>query len=363
MRINVVDIIKGIAIIMIVNVHLISGQFFSLGSTFHVVAFFFASGIIHGISEKWNSIPVRTFVKQKATRLLYPYLTLSICYIIFHFLLNIARGDEIVNDVIITSSINTITFRGIGTLWFLPVMFGGEIIFYISKKCKIRDWISILTGMGVIFLSSFFNSKGICGIKWYGDNSLYGLLINTPLTILLSSAIASLFISIGFVFYKILPKSLWGSEISNKTMAIVTIICLISYFIDFLCLKYYSSDLHKLNIGDSVIFIICSLSGIIFVSSLSLIIERYTVYISSFLQFCGKNSLIIMTTHTEYYINSIAYLTVTIILSSLKLTFTNKLISGLSLCLIFIIEFGICYLVNHSYLKHLYIFPQRTSSK
>jgi len=55
MRLSVIDIIKGISIIMIVNVHLISGPYFSIGGTFHVIAFFFTAGLLHGVKEPWKN--------------------------------------------------------------------------------------------------------------------------------------------------------------------------------------------------------------------------------------------------------------------------------------------------------------------
>lgn len=360
MRINVIDIIKGIAIIMIVNVHLIGGPCFPIGSTFHVVSFFFVSGIVHGINEKWKYVPIRTFFKQKVLRLLFPYLTLSVCYIVCHILINIFRGDPIMNDVIVYSLINTFTFRGIGTLWFLPTLFLGELFFFISKSFHVHNWICVIIGLGAVLLSSLLNAKGICGVQWYGDHSLYGVLVNSPLSLLLASIIAYLFITLGYVGYKALPKGFLISDKPNRTMTLIVFVCLISFALDLFCLKYYCGDLHKLNIGNPFIFLLCSLSGILFVSSLSLIIERYTKYTSSVLEYCGRNSLIIMTTHTEYYINSLVHVALIGVFSLLGFSVGGGVLSVLSLFIILLVEIGICSLVNHSCLRYLYCFPKRS---
>ena len=82
MRSEIIDIIKGISIIMIVNVHLLSGQFFLIGSTYHVIAFFFVAGLVHGMKHQWDSKSITTFSKEKVRRLGYPYMTLSFCFII-----------------------------------------------------------------------------------------------------------------------------------------------------------------------------------------------------------------------------------------------------------------------------------------
>lgn len=358
MRLSLIDIIKGIAIIMIVNVHLLSGQFFFIGSTYHVIAFFYTAGIIHGLNEKWNVLSLGQFVRQKALRLIYPYITLSVCYIGFHVLLNVIRGETIYNDVINDSIFNTLTLRGVGTLWFLPILFISETIFFFLKKKKMNNAVVLIIGLVAVFLASYLNLKGICGLKWYGNNSLYGITFNTPLTLLLASSIACFFTEIGYIFYKYYLKSL-KSEGTHSTYTLLTIIiCIISFFIDFILIDKYAGDLHKLDIGNPFIYLICSVSGIVFVTTLSLLIDRFSKYIREFLIYCGKNSLVIMTTHTEYYINSVAYLAITGICSVISLSFCSKVISGLSLLLILIIEMGVIYVVNHTLLKYIYQFPK-----
>lgn len=361
MRVNTIDIIKGIAIIMIVNVHLIRGPFFSMGCTFHVIAFFFASGLIHGITEKWNTISVWTFAKQKAKRLLYPFLTLSLCYMILHVVINILRGDAIINEVIKDSVIKTVTLRGIGTLWFLPVLFCAEIIFFVVKKYKMPSLVIIIIGLAMIFLSSYLNYQGVCGLQWYGDNSLYGIVVNNPLTLVLSSIIATMYISIGYLTYKNFYHLLVPTKWRTVDIFYTIILCLASLFIDIIFLNHYSGDLHKLNIGQPIYYLICSISGLLFVSSLSLIIECCFRRLSSLLQFFGKNSLIIMTTHAEYYINSIAFLVLSSIFNMFGFTIGDKILSGLSLCMIMLIEIVVVCIINNSFLKYIYLIPKRNN--
>lgn len=358
MRVPVIDIMKGIAIIMIVNVHLISGPFFSLGETFHVISFFFTAGLLHGLNEKWHTVSVPIFIRLRAKRLLYPFLSLSICYIVFHILLNCLRNEVVINDVVIGSLIQTVTIRGVGTLWFLPVLFLGEVLFFAAKKKHIHDWIILIIGVASIFLSSYVNEKGIFGLNWYGDHSLYGLLLNNPVSVLLASLVASFFIELGYLLYKFVPE-LFREGVSYRSLIIVLIVCIISLVVDTLCVNHFSGDLHKLNIGNPIFYLLCSISGVSLVCSLSIIIEKLCKHLSSFLAFLGKYSLIIMTTHTEYYINSVAFLLVSGLCSCFCLSLSNKVISLVSLLVIFAIEFGVIYIVNHSFVKYLYIVPEK----
>ena len=358
-RLDIIDIIKGIAIIMIVNVHLISGPFFTIGETFHVIAFFFTSGMVHALNEKWEKSSFGQFVKQRSTRLLYPYLMLSICYIAFHLILNLIRGEAVFNEVIVDALVKTVTLKGIGTLWFLPILFIGELLFFYAKQRKIKDRIIILAGFLTICLSSLLNYKGVCGVHWYGDHSVYGLLINNPVSILLAGMIVTLFIDTGYLLvnkYELLFRT--GLE-NKKSFLIVTIICIVSFLIDFICIKYYVGDLHKLNIGDPLIYILCSVSGLTFICCLSLLISRLSGFVSSTFKFWGKGSLIIMTTHTEYYINSVVYLVVTNLLLALNINMGDKMLSGISLIIIMLLESGIVYIVNNTFLRNLYIFPNK----
>ena len=89
MRSPVIDTIKAISIIMIVNVHLLSGQFFLIGETYHVIAFFFTAGIVLGINRKWERISTKDYLKNRSKKLLYPYFCLSLCYILSRIILDL----------------------------------------------------------------------------------------------------------------------------------------------------------------------------------------------------------------------------------------------------------------------------------
>lgn len=357
MRLKVVDIMKGFAIVMIVNVHLIGGAIFPIGSTFHVITFFFTSGILHGVSESWNTQTFGKFFQHRFSRLMYPFFTLSICYICFRIILNVVREGYVLNDVIKDSIIKTITLQGIGTLWFLPVLFLSEIIFFYLKGKRLHDGIIIVFGILIIFISSYLNRNGICGSLWYGDNSLYGFFINNPITILLSSLIAILFIDLGYVLYKIDPK-LFLNDLKNEyTIVKLCIACFVFLLIDYLLVDFYRGDLHKLDIGNPFVYFLCSISGITFVFTLSMILNQYVKNRPSLIKHWGKNSLIIMTTHSEYFINSISFIAITSLLPLFNITVNSKVITGLSLFVIMIIETGIIYIINHSLLKYLYKAP------
>lgn len=355
MRIDIIDIIKGISIIMIVNVHLLSGHFFLTGSTYHVIAFFFASGLVHGMTEKWKRIDVIPFVQEKLKRLAYPFFTLSVCYILMHMLINVIRGDKVFNVVIVDAFQKTISLQGIGTLWFLPVLFFAEIIFFLIKKIRINDSFILSVGFIVIFISSALYNIGLNDYCLYYSESNWLPVLFGLYKLLLSSLIAIFFMDLGYSIMKYKkPIFLLDNVKKRKSFIMSAIICLFSLIVNIYYIKYYQGDLHKLDIDSPVIYILCSLLGIAFVCSLSFIIQSKSSKISKILSFFGKNSLIIMTTHTEYYINSIVYIAILSFTSLFSYSLSNLVVSGLSIVLIMLIEIPIIYLVNHTFLKRIY---------
>ena len=121
--------------------------------------------------------------------------------------------------------------------------------------------------------------------------------------------------------------------------------------IDVFFVNYYTGDLHKIDIKSPFVYLICSISGLVFVTTFSVIINSYFRLKHSLLSFWGINSLVIMTTHSEYFINVIADGLVKKCFSLLMLPSMTTVESGVSLVIIMLIETGIVFLVNHSSLR------------
>lgn len=353
MRVDVIDIIKGISIIMIVNVHLLSGQFFPIGCTYHVIAFFFTAGLVNGMTEKWKQKTLRSFAKRRIKQLGHPYLFLSLCYILMHMALNILRGNSFINYVITDSFLKTISFRGIGTLWFLPVLFLGEFVFWGAKRKNLHSLFLVFIGVGMIFLTSYLNNLGL--LDSMDSLRFSAVSLGTPIRIVLTSVIASSIIALGDLIYRFIPLIFQDSYFeSKKRFVCLVFFCVISFIIDYLLIGLYQGDLHKLDINNPVVYIICSVAGLSFVTSLSLIIKRISGSLTRLLKYLGRNSLIIMTTHAEYYINSIANIIIVSLISLFGITMPTRIVSGIALLVILLFEIGIVYIVNHSFIRRVF---------
>ena len=128
-RLKYIDILKGWSILCIVLLHYEEGIFPGwlnawIGN-FMISAFYFTSGRMAGIKQK--SITVKELAKKRMQSLGKPYLYFSALIIGFDLILLFFGYYDV--KFIGREIYKTIVLRGIGTLWFLPALFGGEILF------------------------------------------------------------------------------------------------------------------------------------------------------------------------------------------------------------------------------------------
>ena len=136
-RLLYIDILKGWSILCIVFLHfetgVIPGWLNAWIGNFMIAAFYFTSGWLSGIKPK--DITLKELAKKRWQTLGKPYIYFSILILLFDIILWVAGHYDI--KYIAREIFKTITLRGIGTLWFLPSLFGGEIIFrFLHNKNK-----------------------------------------------------------------------------------------------------------------------------------------------------------------------------------------------------------------------------------
>ena len=338
-RNRTIDVAKGIAILMIIDVHLQSGAFFLVGETFHVVTFFVISGIIIGSDKKkYEKETIYSFAVKKIKSLIYPYSTMSILFILFMVFISLLKDNSLFSDRVSSAVIKTVSFQGVGTLWFLPVLFFAELIAFAYSKVFRRfggiQW-AICMGIIAVYISWIFEKCELPeGIK-----------------LMLSSSIAAGFIALGYdispFFYKLSVKS-------RKHLFIVIVGSLSMFFLNKYFVRFYEADIHILKIGDPAIYFACSMSGVVFALALSCIFS-YVKWLDSFFSFLGRNSLIIMTTHKEYYITYAVYL---FLLKAFGDPCGQLLFGLLSLVLIVTIELTLILIVTKTPLRYLYKLPE-----
>lgn len=347
-RIRFIDIARSIAIIAIIDVHIIGGGIITLGETFHVAFFLFLPGLF---LPKDNSLVLsyKDYIIKKAKSLLWPYFTLSLINIILGIILSFINSS-----VNYSSIVSAIVLRGYGTLWFLPVLFLGELIsgwFYkIAQGNKILLSTIIFMLILVLYIckSTFINASFLTI-----DYSQFNIsLLRWPIIFVLSGIVAATFSLLGAIF----SETILNCECYSKRKCLNLLLILVfSLLIDSFLHKYYDCDLHLFRVFPLAVYYLVSISGISVVLSLSILLS----YIPRLLRFLcylgeGRNSLVIMTTHKEFFICWFAFK----VSSNLPIISSNiHLICMVSLVLTILIEIPIIQIVNATKLKYLYKYP------
>lgn len=252
-----VDIAKGIGIILIIGLH----SDFHAGwmVNFEMPLFFLLSGIFFKTDYNFSSCIVK-----KSNTLLIPYLFFEVPRFIYNCFFSINHGYGII-EACINTSIPT-------TTWFLLALFESQLLCHFAYRLLHGNNIAIFAFAAICMLAGYvWNLKSVPNIA-----SLGSMLSLTP------------YLIIGKKFSKTLLKN-W-SRFNNFLIGLLSLsICYGTYL-----LSGESEVVYVLNcINCNPIYaLIMALSGSIAIISFSKTIQQ-----SNFLEFYGRNSLIILGTH------------------------------------------------------------------
>lgn len=286
-RIEYIDVVRGIAIIAIVWGHVVGSDYGidllnKWCNFFKIVVFYFIPGYLMGGKE---NISFSNIFKKKLKNLGRPYLVFSIIIIILDFIEVLIDKKNIIK--LSADLYRTICFAGIGTLWFLPTLFIGELLFSwaIEKKC-----LKSLSFGGIII-----SILGMVLLKLPYNETLIFDIITAPIITVIKGVIGFLFMVVGMYtafVHKILCTKIKLYHLSN--MGIIIISCLV-------CSKTALSDFNHLLINSSIIawWIACisSCLAIMYICKDLLMPIPILNYFRKTVAFFGKNSLVIMCTH------------------------------------------------------------------
>lgn len=272
-RILWVDYAKYIAISIVMLDHLIGFENEETYSLFNIIAlpaFVFLSGFF----SKYNSqSTIRDFYNRSIKRIVFPYFILNIVSIIFylcfskyyetdaHTLPDLLYGTIVANADVLYHNI---------PIWFLPMLFCVELMFFIVRKFSMiaQIGLSIVISISGYFLIDVFS----CNLPW-------GV-----------SPACLLFI---FYFLGYLYKS-YGIPTKGKWLAVVSSCAVLG-----LCYNYLGVvNIAHIIISNYGLTLIASLAGIIFMCSATQLLDK--VYFAPCLEI-GKKTLWIMGLHLILY--------------------------------------------------------------
>ena len=300
-RFAFIDILKGIAILLIVYGHIIPGTIPYLSewfSTLNIPLFFFVSGLL--FNENKYRYDFGYFVRSRTKGLVVPFIIFSIIVAIGYFFIEHDYASFLVN-------LFSMGWGGGYALWFIPVLFMVELAyFHISRLKQSQVLFLILTCVPVSYYTSL--SMGLvphnilltfCGIWFYGlGNLCRGLLKYLPkLQVWHLYMLILLGLTMSFIYFPI------GADLP----------------------EWFNNKI------PSLIFYITPLFAIAGMIGLSLIIEKYVhSTIVTLFVICGKQSFIILAFHqiicmiAQKYMPSKCAIVVMIILLSFAVWFIPR---------------------------------------
>jgi len=323
-----IDIIKGISIVCIVLLHYEEGIFpkelnIWIGS-FMITSFYFTSGWLIGMSNK--SQTVRAHIKKRSHSLVVPYVWFSIIILVFDIIFVLIGEFDI--KIFYRDVYKFFTLRGIGTLWFIPALLGGEIIFIYFKNKKLIFKLLIIL-ITIVYLSGYNYWQEI-----YAYKNEFFRIIDAPFCMLYNIARAWPVIMLAYYIYVHANSIIL--KLSRLQIAIVSIL--------FMTISYFTANylyVFNIDINDVIWLFVAPVIGPFGLLLFVKLTENFII--NKFFNFWGKNSLILMLTHYSIVME------ICIVIN--KFWFNEDTLFGINGLIFFaitiIIEYPIVYFINN----------------
>ncbi len=277
-RVPYIDNMKGLCILAITLLHYEDGilphWLNTFIGSFMITGFYITNGWLHGINNSCSNLNVQQFLKKRIRSLGVPYLYFSIIILAFDIIFyTIGHIDT---STIYRDLYKTCVLKGIGTLWFLPVIFFGELLYVITTKYNIQK-LCIFVGL---FLWGFINSFINENVELYWTSPLKDVIL-APLSVISNSIYAYITITLSSHLPQLMLK--------KYAQHIIFLLAVTTYLI----------IQHPLLQGIIQQIILFSWQFIISTTifSIFILLKNQNYLFLKYLNFWGQNSLILMLTH------------------------------------------------------------------
>ena len=292
MRLNYIDRLKGICMLLIIWGHTVTSlDIVSQWATgFKVTAFYIATGFLLGVRQEKNVIPKQTPTKKLLLTMGVPYLFYSVLSLALSALLMISgnRPEEFFTQKLLS----TVTLSGISTLWFLPSMFFARLVFERLSNKKAFGWLKyvltlclpvLLWGLS-LYIQQFFGKS----------ESLFTEVLLMLFSTVFKSLTAFWFMITGFEMGK-------KRDFFEKKKSLTIVLTAASLLAGSVISIYNKGvDFNGNSLGKYPLFFF--ISGVLVSFSLinlCLLTEKVKMPLTEHI---GKNSLFYMVTHMPLYI-------------------------------------------------------------
>lgn len=223
-RLQYIDTAKGLAIVSIVLLHFEDGIFFPqlnlFISAYMITMFYITAGWVDAMNV--NQRPFKEFLKRRWNQLMIPYMWWTGIILAFDSILWAFKYYDCY--FMARELYKSITLRGIGTLWFLPALFGGSLLWHFTKQKN--KWGIYL---GVLFIVLIYQYLYHRFISINSDH--IGRIIDAPFRTINSMGGAWIGIAAGYMFYK-LYNEYWRINSISRDLVIGIALCVVSYYLE-----------------------------------------------------------------------------------------------------------------------------------
>ena len=280
-HLDYIDQLKGFAIILVVWGHCGSLNYFYNSLYYiHLSVFIMVTGMMLYYSENWKN-PV-SYTLKLLKNLMYPFLTFGIMSILLNVYLNNIAGTTF----LIKFRIKEIFCLGYDACWYLPALFIGELVaiaaIYLSEEVYKKKYQILFYLCIIVFVASILR---MILWKYYSEYAADSFLSGKKMLLLLigsRSLFFTTFILIGYSVFPYLQKIVQFLRWKGTVVAMVVFTVMV-----FITRKVGFVDLRLVNWQHTSEYLGCSV-----VMSLNKKMQ--------FLEFIGKNSLIIMGVHMSF---------------------------------------------------------------
>ncbi len=266
-------------------------------SSFHMPLFFIISGILIAVKDE----PEKNFgesVRKRFRGIIIPYLWFSLSYFVIDILnLNVVKNIDL--HTFIVDTIDSATFYGMSVLWFLPALFLASVGF-LFLKTKLSDRI-VAPMLIVIAVVSYVIKLWFAKIYAANEDSLLITSLINIVYIFLRAAVAQSFVGYGYYAKKLFDRFLAGDSkfselLRSRAGLFITGLVLLVINI-FLARQNGCADLRNIILNNVVIYYVAAFTG-----CFGIILMLKALWPVRLITYFGRNSIIVMACHINYYI-------------------------------------------------------------
>ena len=316
-RIEFIDIIKGIAIILVIIGHTSPDKteilpYKSIIYAFHMPLFFILSGMfVATCRENYSLKTLKDFLHKNFIALIVPFMIWGTIYMNFSFS-NLAY-------LCFGSWINFAHIQTLTSLWFIVVLFVAriylELFYMLVNRLKLKTLYAVCAAIPIFFALGFCLPHHNNVLTQNGNFLSYDIA----------------FVAAGFMLIGSLIKSSIKrlTEIKNIYLILLTVASSLLFVLGFSLTDYTHEFVLMANAVYPNIpaFLFCSLTGSLSIISAGILIHKIPLK-KRILNFLGQNTLGIFLVHRHFVVALLAFLQTNTSLNRLSI---NTIITVLSL--------------------------------